>query len=115
MAIDQIILRIVAAMVAGAVVGIERESHGRAAGLRTTILVSVAACIAMLISESLFGYVVGLSPSSYPDPRGLASGVCGGRGVIAAGACIRHGDRVRAVSTGASLWYVTTLGLGFGS
>ena len=115
MALDQIILRILAAMVAGAVVGIERESHGRAAGLRTTILVSVAACIAMLISESLFGYVVGLSPSSFPDPARLAQGVLSGMGFLGAGAIIRQGNRVQGVTTAASLWYVSILGLAFGA
>jgi len=115
MAIDHIILRIVAAMVAGAVVGIERESHGRAAGMRTTILVSVAACIAMLISESLFGYVVGLAPSSYPDPARLAQGVLSGMGFLGAGAIIRQGNRVQGVTTAASLWYVSILGLAFGA
>ncbi|MEO6063481.1 MAG: MgtC/SapB family protein, partial [Thermoflexales bacterium] len=115
MSLDQVILRIGAAMVAGAVVGIERESHGRAAGLRTTILVSVAACIAMLISESLFGYVVGLSPTSFPDPARLAQGVLSGMGFLGAGAIIRQGNRVQGVTTAASLWYVSILGLAFGA
>lgn len=113
---EQILLRVLATLIAGAIVGTERESHGRAAGLRTTILVAVAACVAMLISESLFDYVVDLggNTGTRPDPARLAQGVLGGMGFLGAGAIIRQGNRVQGVTTAASLWYVTMLGLAFG-
>ncbi|HWQ90569.1 MAG TPA: MgtC/SapB family protein, partial [Clostridia bacterium] len=50
----EVLLRILAAFVAGALLGWERESRGRPAGLRTTILTCVAAAVSMIISESLF-------------------------------------------------------------
>ena len=111
--VEQILFRVFAALVAGAVVGTERESHGRAAGLRTTILVAVAACLGMLISESLFAYVDSLGKNE-PDPARLAQGVLSGMGFLGAGAIIRQGNRVQGVTTAASLWYVTFLGLAFG-
>ncbi|MBX7212772.1 MAG: MgtC/SapB family protein [Thermoflexales bacterium] len=114
--IEQILLRVLAALAAGALVGIERESHGRAAGMRTTILVAVAACVAMLISESLFDYVVDISANSgtRPDPARLAQGVLSGMGFLGAGAIVRQGNRVQGVTTAATLWYVSMLGLAFG-
>lgn len=112
--VEQILLRVLAALVAGAVVGTERESHGRAAGLRTTILVAVAACLGMLISESLFAFVDSLGKND-PDPARLAQGILSGMGFLGAGAIIRQGNRVQGVTTAASLWYVTFLGLAFGA
>ena len=41
-------------MVAGLILGLERESHGRAAGLKTTILACVASCLAMILSENFY-------------------------------------------------------------
>src|SRR5438046_1555847 len=52
--IPEMFLRILMAFVAGFVVGWERESHGRPAGLRTTILACVASAVAMIVSEVLF-------------------------------------------------------------
>lgn len=108
-------LRILAALLAGVIVGTERESHGRAAGLRTTILVCVAACIAMIISASLFNQVTLENSPNRPDPARLAAGVLSGMGFLGAGSIIRNGNRVQGVTTAATLWFVTMLGLAFGA
>ncbi|HQV69062.1 MAG TPA: MgtC/SapB family protein [Thermoflexales bacterium] len=110
------IFRILASLIAGSIIGVERESHGRAAGLRTTILVCLAACLAMLISESVFIIVAGDgSSATRPDPMRLSAGVLSGMGFLGAGAIIRNGIRVNGLTTAATLWYVTMLGLAFGS
>ncbi len=108
-------LRILAALVAGLIVGTERESHGRAAGLRTTILVCVAACIAMIISASLLNQATSDGAPNRPDPARLAAGVLSGMGFLGAGSIIRNGNRVQGVTTAATLWFVTMLGLAFGA
>jgi putative Mg2+ transporter-C (MgtC) family protein len=51
---SEIVMRVLAAFAAGLLVGLERESHGRAAGLRTTTLACVASAVAMILSELLF-------------------------------------------------------------
>ena len=110
--------RIGMAFVAGFVLGFERERHGRAAGLRTTVLVCVAAAIAGILSDV---YYVGSfsgrfqSPAWHPDPARLGAGILTGIGFIGAGAILRHGNLVRGVTTASQIWFVTILGLCFGA
>ena len=112
-----IVLRILAATLAGALVGLERESHGRAAGLRTTILACVASAIAMIISQCLFYDSAAATTGGNwrPDPAWLGAGILTGIGFLGAGTILRHENMIRGVTTAASLWFVTVLGLAFGS
>ena len=109
------LLRLGAAFVAGLILGIERESRGRPAGLRTTALVCVAAALAALLSELWFISVAATGTDWRPDPARLAAGVLTGMGFLGAGTILRRGDVVQGVTTAAVLWYVTLLGLAFGS
>jgi putative Mg2+ transporter-C (MgtC) family protein len=112
-----ILMRLLAATLAGALMGWERERHGRAAGLRTTILTCVASAVAMIISEFLFAQGANATPGGNwrPDPARLAAGVLTGIGFLGAGTILRHNDAIRGVTTAASLWFVTLLGLAFGN
>lgn len=105
--------RLGCALVAGILIGIERESHGRAAGLRTTILACVASALAMILSEILF--VQSSGPNWKPDPARLAAGILTGIGFLGGGTILRHDNAIRGVTTAATLWFVTVLGLIFGS
>lgn len=109
-----VLARLGCALVAGFVLGFERESHGRAAGLRTTLLVCVAAALAMIISGSFYTESEETSLTWRPDPARLAAGVLTGMGFLGAGAIIRQDNVVRGVTTAAVLWFVTMLGLAFG-
>lgn len=115
LSITDVFLRIGLALIAGLIVGFERESHGRAAGLRTTMLACVSSAIAMILSEYLFVYAVDNGSAWRPDPARLAAGILTGMGFLGAGTIIRQGNLVRGVTTAAALWYVTILGLAFGS
>jgi putative Mg2+ transporter-C (MgtC) family protein len=110
-------LRIGAAVVAGAIVGWERESHGRAAGLRTTILACVAAAVSMILSEMLFVKSVNSETGGNwrPDPARLGAGILTGIGFLGAGTILRHMNVIRGVTTAATLWFVTVLGLALGA
>lgn len=112
-----IALRLGCTFLAGGLVGLDRESRERAAGLRTNILVALAACIAML-SAALLVPVTGKAPTSYIqlDVMRLPLGILTGMGFIGAGAIIRRSDGlVLGVTTAATLWYVTVMGLCFGA
>jgi putative Mg2+ transporter-C (MgtC) family protein len=102
-------------VVAGAALGFERGEHGKAAGLRTTLLVALAACLAM-IQLNLLLPVGGKTPSSFSvmDVMRLPLGILSGVGFIGAGAILRRDNLVVGVTTAATLWYVTVLGLCFG-
>jgi putative Mg2+ transporter-C (MgtC) family protein len=109
------VLRLALAALAGAVIGINRTEHARPAGLRTTMLVCLAAAIAMLQANSILA-TGGRSPDSFVSmdilrfPLGILSGI----GFIGAGVILRRGDLVTGVTTAATMWFVTVLGLCFG-
>src|SRR5687767_11638718 len=94
--LSDVVLRLLAATVAGALVGIERESHGRPAGLRTSILTCVAAAMAMIISEFLFYESIGEASVNWrPDPARLGAGILTGIGFLGAGTILRHNNVIR--------------------
>jgi putative Mg2+ transporter-C (MgtC) family protein len=112
---SEIALRLALAFAAGAVIGFNRSERGRTAGLRTTILVCMAACIAMLQANLLLG-TAGKRPDSFVvlDLMRLPLGILTGMGFIGAGAILRKGNLLLGVTTAATLWFVTVIGLCFG-
>lgn len=112
---DVVLLRLGLAALGGAIIGLERESHGRAAGLRTTMLVCVGSALAMLVSEKLLVEHTVPGSAWRPDPARLAAGILTGMGFLGAGAILREGNTVRGITTAAALWFVTIMGLAFGS
>lgn len=108
-------LRIALTLVAGAIIGFNRGVRGHAAGLRTTILVGLAAAVAMIQANVLLS-VAGKTASSFGvmDLMRLPLGILTGVGFIGAGTILRRGDLVTGVTTAATLWVVTVIGLCFG-
>src|SRR6267378_7219643 len=117
LSVREMFLRLLMAFLAGFLVGWERESHGRPAGLRTNILACTAAALAMLVSEVLFTQSAASAGSGSwrPDPARLGAGILTGIGFLGGGTILRHENLIRGVTTAASLWFVTVLGLTFGS
>lgn len=109
-------LRLAAAVAAGAIIGFDRGTRGRIAGLRTTILICVAAAGAM-IEANLILSVVGKHDSSFSvmDTLRFPLGVLSGIGFIGAGAILKRDDMVIGVTTAATLWMVTIIGLILGA
>jgi putative Mg2+ transporter-C (MgtC) family protein len=110
-----IAIRILLTVIAAAVIGFERGESGKAAGLRTTLLVGLAACLAM-IQMNLLLPAEGKTPASFAvmDVMRLPLGILSGVGFIGAGAIFRRNNLVVGLTTAATLWYVTVLGLLFG-
>jgi putative Mg2+ transporter-C (MgtC) family protein len=113
----EMFVRVGLAFFAGMVLGIERERHGRAAGLRTTLMVCLASCIAMMISDVFYTNSFEHSGQAWhPDPARLAAGVLSGMGFLGAGVIIhQHSHVIRGVTTAATLWFSSIVGLCFGS
>jgi putative Mg2+ transporter-C (MgtC) family protein len=113
---QDVVLRLAFAVAAGAVVGFNREQRGQAAGLRTTILVCLAACLAMVLANLLLD-TRGKDPSKFAqiDVLRLPLGILSGIGFIGAGAIIRRGDVVVGVTTAATIWFMTVVGLCIGA
>jgi putative Mg2+ transporter-C (MgtC) family protein len=110
-----IALRLALTAVASAAIGINRGELDRPVGLRTTMLVALAAAIAM-IQVNLLLPSAGKPSDSFVmlDLMRLPLGVLSGMGFIGAGAIVRRNDLVQGVTTAATLWYVTMMGLCFG-
>jgi putative Mg2+ transporter-C (MgtC) family protein len=108
-------LRLGLAVAAGLIVGYDRSEHGRPVGLRTTLLVCMAAAVAM-IYVNLFLHMTGKPPDSFVtiDPMRMPLGILTGMGFIGGGAILRRGPMVSGVTTAATLWMVTIIGLCFG-
>jgi putative Mg2+ transporter-C (MgtC) family protein len=112
----QIALRLALTVFAGTVIGINRGEHGRPAGLRTTLLVCLAASISM-IQVNLMLEMADRPSDSFVmlDLMRLPLGILSGMGFIGAGAILRKDTLVRGVTTAATLWFVTVIGLCLGS
>jgi len=113
----QIILRLVLTAFLSGLIGLERQAHKRTAGLRTHILVALGSCLIMLTSLYVFDIYKDITKA---DPARIAAGVITGIGFLGAGAIIRGRDGekeqegVRGLTTAASLWIVSGIGLAVG-
>jgi putative Mg2+ transporter-C (MgtC) family protein len=112
---QEIALRLLLTVVAGGLIGFNRAEHGRPAGLRTILLVCLAASVAMIQTNVLLG-TAGRPGNSFVmlDAMRLPLGILSGMGFIGGGVILKRGDMVVGVTTAATLWFVTVLGLCFG-
>lgn len=104
--------RLVLAAFLGGVIGYERELHGRAAGLRTHILVCVGSALIMLTAEYLFAAYQGRATL---DPGRFAAQVISGIGFLGAGTILQFRGSVRGLTTAAGLWAAAGIGLAAGT
>jgi putative Mg2+ transporter-C (MgtC) family protein len=104
-------IRIVLAFILGGLIGLEREKRHSFAGLRTHILVCVGSSLIML--TSLYIYDVYQNKASV-DPARIAAGVVTGIGFLGAGTIIRSSEGVKGLTTAASVWVSSAIGLAVG-
>ena len=111
-----LLVKLLLSALAGGLVGLEREKHGRPAGMRTNLLVAVGACTMMIISEAFYLKYGAFSGESVLrlDPSRTAAQIITGIGFLGAGVIIKEGATVRGLTTAASLWAVAGLGMAFG-
>lgn len=106
-----ILVRLVAAALLGAGLGLEREIHGHQAGMRTHMLVSLGSAIFTVLS--IYGFS-GTTGGAAPDPTRISAQIVTGIGFLGAGAIIKYGTNIRGLTTAASLWVVASVGLAAG-
>ncbi len=109
------VARLLVAMVLGGLVGIERQSRGRSAGLRTNILVCLGSA-AVIVAFQKLSIEMNLDAESTirMDPARAAAGVITGIGFLGAGTIVKSKDFVRGLTTAASIWVVSALGVTVG-
>ncbi|MFD1954323.1 MgtC/SapB family protein [Paenibacillus thailandensis] len=109
-----ILIRLVLAVVLGGSIGLEREQSNHAAGLRTNILVCLGSCLLMLLS--IYGFAAFVDePNVRVDPARLAAAVITGVGFLGAGTILFTGKSITGLTTAASLWVVSAIGLAVGA
>ena len=108
---NQVMARLIWAVILGGLVGLEREMRRRTAGLRTHILVCVGSSLIMLTSIYVFDIY---KDTAHVDPSRIAAGIVTGIGFLGAGAIIRSGSGVHGLTTAASLWVVAGIGMSVG-
>ncbi len=110
--------KLLVAACVGATIGFEREAHGQAAGLRTFILVTVGACLMMMLSlemEEIHRHLAVDQSVVRLDPARIASYAIASMGFLGAGAIITGKGSVRGLTTAAGLWLATGIGLAIGA
>ncbi|MDY6861863.1 MAG: MgtC/SapB family protein, partial [Thermodesulfobacteriota bacterium] len=114
--ISELSLKLLIALVLGGLIGLEREFHGRAAGLRTHIMVCMGSAI-LMGSFQMFQDVFALhgAESVYRiDPGRVAAGIVTGIGFLGAGTIMRSQELIRGLTTAACIWFIATIGIVIG-
>ncbi|HKK34666.1 MAG TPA: MgtC/SapB family protein [Paracoccaceae bacterium] len=107
--------RLFAALLGGFLIGLDREWRDKPAGLRTHMLVSLAAALFTLVAFDIHGDVAGAEPgNAVSDPLRLIEAITAGVAFLAAGNIIRRGSGVEGLTTGAGLWLAGAVGLSCG-
>lgn len=112
--IAEIFVRLVLAVIFGAAIGIDREFRQKAAGLRTHILVALAAAIFTVITFEIFFEMNELMDEPRSDAIRIIEAVTAGVAFLAAGTIIQSGGAVQGLTTGASMWLAGAVGLACG-
>ncbi len=105
-----IAIRLAIAAVLGALIGFEREVNTAEAGLRTHILVSVAAALFTILAFEIFHTIQGATQTN-PDPIRAVEAVTAGIAFLGAGAIFRSGAGVQGLTTGAGMWLAGAVGV----
>jgi putative Mg2+ transporter-C (MgtC) family protein len=108
----EISFRLVAALFAGGLIGLERSHRGRPAGFRTHALVCLASGLLMLVTVyETHWFPQTANARVILDPTRMAQGIMTGIGFVGAGAIIKEGFSVRGLTTAASIWITAAIGI----
>jgi len=115
--LEEMLLRLGLAVLLGLVIGLEREMAGKEAGLRTDMMVAAGSAIFSIASLSL-PYIIAVSPDAVPNViannsgfLNLVSNIVVGVGFLGAGIIVKHGVHVRGLTTAATVWFVSAIGI----
>ena len=98
------LIKLLAALLIGSVIGFEREIHAKSAGLRTLTLICVGATLFTMVSSRFPG----------SDPARVAANIVSGVGFLGAGAILFSEGRIKGLTTASSIWVAAGLGMAVG-
>ena len=105
-------LRLFVSVILGGIIGFERETHGKNAGIRTYALVCLGSALVMIVSQEI--HVIYQDSDTFVDPSRIAAQVVSGIGFLGAGAIIRFPQGVKGLTTAAGIWAAAGIGLACG-
>jgi len=115
LSVAEVAKHMVAALVAGGIIGTERSINGRAAGFRTHTLVCMASSVLMLVTLFESHWLPLTHESIRMDPTRMAQGIMTGIGFLGAGVIFKEGLTVRGLTTAASIWMTSAIGILMGT
>ena len=107
--------RLAAALVLGGCIGLDREWRRKSAGLRTHMLVALAAATFTILAHELHADAIDVSPNGSADPIRIIEAVTAGVAFLGAGAIFRARGNVEGMTTGAGIWLAGAIGLACGA
>ncbi len=110
-----LLMHLLAPLLAGGMIGIERSYHGRPAGFRTHALVCVSSSVLMLLSAYAPALYPGAGEAVRLDPTRMAQGIVTGVGFLGAGVIFKEGLTLRGLTTAASIWITAAIGILMGA
>jgi len=112
----EIAIHLAAAWAAGSLIGLERSFHGRPAGFRTHALVCLASALLMVVTAYQWDWLGSTVPMETvrTDPTRIAQGIMTGIGFLGAGVIFKDGLTVRGLTTAASIWITSAIGILYG-
>ncbi|MGO1659039.1 MAG: MgtC/SapB family protein [Marinobacter sp.] len=110
----EMFIRLLAAASFAIILGLERELRGKAAGLRSHMLVSLGASAFIIMGMHILFATAEGDPSARIDPTRIVEGVIGGIGFLGAGSIIQSRGTVQGITTGASIWIAGSIGVACG-
>ena len=114
--VSEPMLRLLAAVIVGGAIGMDRAYRGRAAGFRTHILVCLASSLLMILMDFQWIYAGELRADVIRmDPARMAQGIMTGIGFLGAGVIMQDKQSVRGLTTAASIWITATIGIVLGA
>ena len=108
---QEVIIKLILAVIVGGFTGYEREKSNQFAGFRTHILVAIGSCITSIIALELF---TKYSSISTMDPARLPAHVLSGIGFLGAGAILKNSNGIRGLTTAAGIWTTACIGIAIG-
>lgn len=103
--IDNDLLKLIIALIAGSIIGAEREYKSKAVGFRTVILITLGSCLFTILSVIMGGD---------KDPTRIAANIITGVGFLGAGAIFKDGASVKGITTAATIWISAAIGMSIG-
>lgn len=108
---EEVIIKLLLAVIVGGFTGYEREKSNQFAGFRTHILVSIGSCITSIIGLELFTEYGSITNM---DPARLPAQVLSGIGFLGAGAILKNSNGIRGLTTAAGIWTTACIGIAIG-